>query len=290
MIAKAKSISHTRASMYYGWNQEKGASIIYKQNLIGMSPDELSKEFKFIQDLNNNCKRNTISFILSPTIEDGKKLTSNSLSEIVINFIYQMKLENNQAVAFVHKDKAHLHAHLYINRIGFDGNAYNDSFIGKKSQKAAEIVATKLGLTTVKQVIENKLNSEKEDINYVYKTHIETINNLKTKTFDLYCDAMKKNNISIVPTINSSKMIQGLRYKIGNKSFKGSEINKSMSIQNILLDIYQEGIDKLIIEKQPSILITNTPVLLNTILIENLRKNRKNNTKIKKNNPIKFRR
>ena len=63
-----------------------------------------------------------------------------------------MKLINHQSIAFVHEDKKHKHIHLYVNRIDFNGNAYNDSFIGKKTQKIAEIVALKLGLKTVKEV------------------------------------------------------------------------------------------------------------------------------------------
>jgi len=30
-------------------------------------------------------------------------------------------LKDRQAVAFVHRDKAHTHVHAYVNRIGFDG-------------------------------------------------------------------------------------------------------------------------------------------------------------------------
>ena len=72
-------------------------------------------------------------------------------------FIQEMKLKERQAIAFVHRDKEHTHVHLYVNRIGFDGKAYNDSFIGKQSQLAAERVAKQMGLTTVREVQQEKL-------------------------------------------------------------------------------------------------------------------------------------
>ena len=74
MIGKGKSISHTRASMAYGWNQEKDAKIVYSQNIIGETPKEVAEEFRFIQELNQNCEKNTLSFVISPTIDDGKSL------------------------------------------------------------------------------------------------------------------------------------------------------------------------------------------------------------------------
>ena len=138
MIGKGKSIAHTKASMAYGWNQEKDAEIILKEFLHGDSPAEITKEFKMLQDQNYHCTKNTLSFVISPTIEDGKKLNKKELQTITKCFMHEMKLGERQAIAFIHQDKNHKHIHLYVNRIDFKGAAYNDSFIGKRSQLAAE--------------------------------------------------------------------------------------------------------------------------------------------------------
>ena len=152
MIGKGKSISHTGASMEYGWNQEKDAEIVFQQHLYGESPKEITKEFKLLQGQNYNCRKNTLSFVISPTIKDGKKLTTSDLQKITEKFMKELKLGERQAIAFVHQDKDHKHINLYVNRIDFKGVAYNDSFIGKRSQLAAEKVAESMQLTTVKQV------------------------------------------------------------------------------------------------------------------------------------------
>ena len=34
MIGKGKAIAHTQASVAYGWNQEKGAEVVFKQELL----------------------------------------------------------------------------------------------------------------------------------------------------------------------------------------------------------------------------------------------------------------
>ena len=95
MIGKGKSISHTKASISYGWNNEKDAEIVFRQNLLGESPLELTNEFKLTHQLNHSCKKNTLSFVLSPTIEDGKKLTLKNLEEITASFMKEMNLVRN---------------------------------------------------------------------------------------------------------------------------------------------------------------------------------------------------
>ena len=146
MIGKGTSIAHTGTSIDYGWNQEKDAEIVFSQHLAGNSPQEITEEFRLIQEENTRCQKNTLSFILSPTQEDGRNLSKEQLGELTQKFIKEMQLKERQAIAFVHRDKAHTHVHLYVNRIGFDGKAYNDSFIGKRSQLAAENVAKEMGL------------------------------------------------------------------------------------------------------------------------------------------------
>jgi len=231
MVGLGKSISHTKASMEYGWNQEKDAEIVYKQNLIGENPNEITKEFKMIQSQNGNCTVNTLSFVLSPTIEDGKKLDDDDLTKITDEFIKDLNLgDDRQAIGFVHNDKNHKHIHLYINRIDFKGKAYNDSFIGKRAQKAAERVAIKLGLQTVKQVNEQKLENTKSIRNEIKLKHEFCLINIKPINFQDYVDKMKTLDVEVVPVISKKNQLQGFRYKYKNTNLKASEVSRDLSI------------------------------------------------------------
>jgi hypothetical protein len=233
MIGKGKSISHTKASMAYGWNQEKDAEIVLKEFLHGDSPAEITKEFKMLQDQNYHCTKNTLSFVISPTIEDGKQLNKDELQEITKRFMEEMKLGERQAIAFVHQDKDHKHIHLYVNRIDFKGAAYNDSFIGKQSQMAAERVAGSMGLTTVKQVQFEKQFNLKEIRTEMKRRHDLTMKQFKPKSFDDYIKAMETNKVKVMPTINNQNKLQGFRFEFQGHNLKGSEVHRNMSIGNI---------------------------------------------------------
>ena len=233
MIGKGKSISHTMASMSYGWNQEKDAEIVFKEFLHGDSPAEITKEFKMLQDQNYHCSKNTLSFVISPTIEDGKRLDKNELHAITKLFMHEMKLGERQAIAFVHQDKEHKHIHLYVNRIDFKGVAYNDSFIGKRSQMAAEKTAEHMGLTTVKQIQFEKEFNLIEIRTEIKRRHDLTMKQFQPKSFDAYVKVMEANGVKVIPTINKQNKLQGFRFEFDGHNLKGSEVHRNMSMGNI---------------------------------------------------------
>lgn len=233
MIGLGKSISHTGASMGYGWDQEKEAEVVYREYLSGDNPKEITEEFKIIQSQNHRCKKNTLSFVLSPTIEDGKELRQRELREITERFVKEMKLQQRQAIAFVHRDKGHVHIHLYVNRIGFDGNAYKDNFIGKRSQLAAERVARQLEMTTVREVQQQKLDRDKQIRAEIRQMHEKVIAEMKPKDFDQYIKNMKQQQVEVIPSINRQNQLQGFRFEYKGQNMKGSEVHRSMSMGRI---------------------------------------------------------
>jgi len=246
MIGMGKSISHTGASMGYGWNEEKDAKVIYREHLAGDNPKEITQEFKIIQSQNHRCKKNTLSFVLGPTIKDGQELKEKELKEITERFIKEMKLQEWQAIAFVHQDKSHRHIHLYVNRIGFDGKAYKDNYIGKRSQHAAEKVARQMGLTTVREVQQIKLNEIKNVRQEIKQIHEKVITEMNPKDFDQYLRYMKQNNVKVIPSINKSNQLQGFRFAYKDQNLKGSEVHRSMSMGRIAERI---GFDKNVAQK-----------------------------------------
>lgn len=228
MIGKGQSISRTQASIEYGWNQEKEAEVVLKEHLAGETPKQITDEFKIIQSQNDRCTKNTLSFVVSPTVKDGKNLNHKDLEGIAQRFIKEMNLKNHQAIGFVHKDKEHTHIHIYANRISLKGEVYKDSFIGKRSQIAADTVAKQLGLTRVREVQQQKLQELKWQ-----RTAIRHINNKvlekRPKSLDEYIKNMKARNVKVIPSINKSNQLQGFRFEFQGVNLKGSEVHRQMT-------------------------------------------------------------
>ena len=273
MIGKGKSIAHTGESMDYGWNQEKQAEVIYGQHLAGNDAKQVTDEFKIIQEQNTRCQKSTLSFVLSPAPEDGKGLTKEQLKELTQRFIEEMQLKERQAIAFVHRDKAHTHVHLYVNRIGFNGKAYNDSFIGKRSQLAAENVAKKMGLTTAREVhLEKELGSIQVR-HEIRNIHQRVMENQRPKTLDGYMKAMKAQKVEVIPSINRANKLQGFRLEYKGYNFKASEVHRSMSGGKILGQLSQnKGVGKSI-EASKSVRLLGKTLEMSTNLASSMVKN-----------------
>jgi hypothetical protein len=273
MIGKGKSIAHTGACMEYGWNQEKDAEVVFSQHLAGNNPQQVTEEFKLIQEENTRCQKNTLSFILSPTREDGRNLTKRQLGELTQRFIREMQLKENQAITFVHRDKAHTHVHLYVNRISFDGKAYNDSFIGKRSQLAAESVAKEMGLTTVKEV---QFEKEMESIHTrleIKNIHQRVMKEQKPRTLDDYMKAMKSQHVEVIPSINKANRLQGFRFEYQGHNFKASQVNRSMSGGKIMGQLLQnKGVGKSIVADK-SVQLFGKTLKMSTNLASSIAKN-----------------
>ncbi len=264
MIGKGKAVAHTGVSIAYGWDKEKDAEIVLNHHLAGDNAQEVTEEFKMVQDMNKRCHNNTLSFILSPTVEDGKKLNKEKLREMTERFLKEMQLKERQAIAFVHRDKAHTHVHLYVNRIGFDGKAYNDSFIGKRSQLAAERVAKEMGITTVNEVQMEKQLQSVVIRNEIRRIHERTLSNEKLKILDAYIKAMKAQKVAVVPSINKANRLQGFRFDYKGQSFKGSEVHRSMSGGRLLSGLSTDMNIQKRLEKVPSVNISGKALELSS--------------------------
>ncbi|MDT0689730.1 relaxase/mobilization nuclease domain-containing protein [Salegentibacter sp. F188] len=265
MIGKGHSISSTKVSISYGWNQEKEAEVVLKEHLAGDTPAEITEEFKIIQSQNERCHNNTLSFIVSPSIEDGRDLTKKDLEEIAKKFLKEMNLQNNQSIGFVHRDKAHTHIHIYTNRIGFDGKAYNDSFIGKRSQLAADNVAKELGLSRARGIQKERLQELKN-----LRQEIKIINDrvLKTrpKSMDEYMSKMKAHKVEVIPTVNKSNQLQGFSVEYKGVNLKASEVHRDMSGNRLIAQISQNRSLTRLKEAPKSLLIMNKTVQLSSNL------------------------
>jgi len=271
MIGKGHAISRTKVSISYGWNQEKEAEVVLKEYLAGDTPDEITEEFKIIQSQNQRCHNNTLSFIVSPTIEDGKDLSKKDLGEIARKFLKEMNLQNHQAIGFVHRDKAHTHIHIYANRIGFDGKAYNDSFIGKRSQIAADNVAKELGLKRVRDVQQEKAQGLK-GLRQEIKNINDRVLQSRPKSLDEYMKKMKDYKVKVIPTINKSNQLQGFRLEYKGVNLKASEVDRSMSGNRLIAEISQNRSPTRLKEAPKNLLVFNKPVQLSANLVTKINK------------------
>lgn len=238
MIAKGKSIRHLGASINYALSREKAT--VLDKNIVAETPQDVAKEFKYFQDINQRCERNSFSFVISPTVKDGQNLSEEQLRYINTEFLKKMKLDQHQYVAFVHQNTQHKHIHLYVNRIDYQGKAYNDRFISNRCANIAEGIAKEWGLGTAKQakmarMWERKIDSP--ELSDVQKLAHHTLKQKEVASVDGFVDAFNRSGtergLRAEAYRSKSGSFSGMRFYIGDKKFKASEVDRSLSKQKI---------------------------------------------------------
>ena len=234
MIGKAKSISHVSNAISYAKNK-KGAVEISRHNVAGETGQEIAQEFRVFQNLNARCERNSFSFVLSPTIPDGIKLTKSDFAKITDDFLGRMKLKGQQYISFLHSDRDHKHLHIFVNRIEFNGKAYKDNYISKKAQRMAESIARDWNLTTAKAVQQQKI----ERLSPLIKNATKKVLSQKPQDIFEYAEQMKSYGIQTHLKQASNGKVVGVKFQIGKESIKGSLVHRSFSAANLQKMILQ---------------------------------------------------
>jgi hypothetical protein len=158
MIGKAKSNKSLQATIAY--NEKENATLIYSNKLVGMSLADFQMQMEDLQKCYRGYARQlTIHAILSPAIEDGKRLTIPQWEKIAAQYLTNMNMQELQAIAFLHEDKEHKHLHLVINKVKEeDFKLFHDSYIGKKTQKAADSIAIDMKLVRAMEIRQMRIN------------------------------------------------------------------------------------------------------------------------------------
>ena len=239
MISKAKAIKGSAASIDYIMKEEKNAYELFRNDVIGNNGNEVLAEFREVQAMNEQCKNNTFSIVLSPNndvVHQPKKLL-----EFTKAHLKNLGLENNQCIAYVHRNTKATHIHIIANRINEKGKALDDSYIGFKAQNSAEKIAIENGLKTAKEVRQEKVIERdlEKDLNKELKADIlkkHNISVVQSRTFSDYIQKMKEKGCVIEPTINKGGKLQGFKIhdKVSGLNFKASEIHKNCGIKAMI--------------------------------------------------------
>lgn len=247
MIAKAKACKGGGALMNYVVNDEKGYEL--DRNLLsGTNSKELYEDLQVYTEQNQRAQNKLFSIVLSPAIEDGKKLTNNELKNILRDFMNSIGINPKEQpyIAFVHTEKDHKHIHVIASRVKDNGQLISDHHIGKKAQLSAHNIALENNLTSARSIMIEKIKSNEKIVqnnkgnfiplkNRMYQKHLQVMKS-NPLSYEDYKSRMFKLGILVQETINKQGQIQGHRLIdcITNKSFKASEIHRNMGLKNLI--------------------------------------------------------
>lgn len=230
MIGLGKATLGSSQAIDYVLNDKENgpAEELLRNGLSGEDGTEILQELRDIQSENTRCRNNTYSFVLSP--DSKRSFTSDELRVLTKEHLHNLGLDKHQYIAAIHRSTDQPHVHIICNRIGMDGKAHSDKYIGLKCQQSAEGIAKKHHLTLAKER-SHELTILENNRNLSLKSHIKTsfyasakdstsITQLQTR--------LQEKGILMKMEYNKQGKIKGMSFECRGVELNASQVDRSL--------------------------------------------------------------
>ncbi len=258
MIGKAGLGSYAKGILEYCYYEKKNLSeskrqqltakdvrgeLVYIQNLGidykhdgRLNIDYLSKQFVH----NRNHNKNLSKFIWHQTFSfpPEEKVSKETMWTICERFSEEFGFENNQLIAFIHRDTAHEHFHIVANRVSGNGKNTADHFNNyRRTGDFCRKIELELGLKITAEM--NLKRKEKalgidQDPKVVLQQQLPRILTA-SGNFNEFTRFMKKEGFSC----DIGRGLTFIQITTGQK-IKGSDVGREYSLQNVKKRLDQE--------------------------------------------------
>lgn len=260
MIGKVTSGSRPSGILHYCYYEKEKLSEAMKQKL---RPEDVRGEIVYIQNLSLNTLSdgrfdmdylaNQFSACASQnkglkkfvwhqsfSFPPGESPSVEQIQEIAVAFAKDFGFENNQLIAFQHKDTAHAHFHIVANRINHEGKtSADDGFNYWKTGSFCKKIELQMGLqvtSTMKSLDKERSKTPEKNISKEggeesvadrlrdsldwHLPNVQTIQELKTLLAKEGIQLYQKRGVSFMDKKTGSQI-------------KGSDLGRAYSLANL---------------------------------------------------------
>lgn len=190
-----------------------------------------------VSDFNLQCKLNpelekVVGHIaLNWSVHDKTKLSPQVMVERAREYMKKMQIQNTQYLIVLHRDREHPHLHIVYNRVDYEGKTISDKFQHRRNAKVCRELTLRHGYYLAPgkgQVNRQRLKGADKA---KYELHDAIRQALpKAKTWQDLESLLRGKGISIdYKYKRGTQQVQGISFRIGELSFKGSSIDRSLS-------------------------------------------------------------
>ena len=262
MIPKVVRGNGFRGVLDYALKKEKGHLI--GGNMLGLNPRELSAEFGFARQQNEN-KSNPV-WHTSLSLTPGERLTDDQWRSATNKFMKQMGFtESHPFTVIKHEDTDHSHVHIIASTISYEGKSFKDSYEKMKAGAVCSKIELEYDLNLVDRRRSHKKHLDKSVLSELEQRLGNTpeqgkenlilsknqrefekrtgIKSAERKAFEALNEVLKKGqNLKLedfvlklsskgvqtqVKRYQKSGKIQGLSFELEGYSFKASKLKRS---------------------------------------------------------------
>ncbi|OQP67803.1 hypothetical protein A4R26_32770 [Niastella populi] len=189
-----------------------------------------------------------------------EKPSDETLTTIAAQYLRRLGIIDTQYSIVKHTDRSHLHLHVVANMVDNNGNVIKDNFTGLRGKKVAQQLTQEYKLIPAikKDLALTNLENMNDHEVARYKIYMAIAENLRN--CNSINDLVTRLKLQGIDTQYKHKgqtqEIQGISFKTGKYSFKGSQIDRKYSfagLQKSLAEGIKENIDNVPDQKEEKI-------------------------------------
>lgn len=213
----------------------KDAKLLDSEGVLNTDTKAIINSFYMQSLMNPNLAKSVghISLAFSP--DDRERLTDHFMERLAKEYMQTMKIENTQYIIVRHSNTAHPHCHIVFNRINNDGKTISDKNDRYRNEKVCKQIKDKYNLTYGQG--KNQTNIQKlkgaEKAKYeIYKAIKASLH--LARNWQQFEHTLNIQGISIAYKYKGqTNEIQGVSFRKGEYSFKGSDVDRSFSYSKL---------------------------------------------------------
>ncbi|GAC1416496.1 MAG: hypothetical protein NVS1B13_00370 [Flavisolibacter sp.] len=195
----------------------------------------MAEDFELQQGLRPGKEKSVFHGILS--FYPGENPSDAKMVEIAKAYLDTSGIRDTQYSITKHTDKKHLHLHIIANLVNNKGEAISDSWLGARARRTSQELTIKHGLM---QAITKKIEltnlealSEYETTKYKIYQRIQDSLPACSNLEQLQDLLLKKGIHTLFKYKGLTQEVQGISFKMGNYSYKGSQVDREFSAKKL---------------------------------------------------------
>jgi hypothetical protein len=212
-----------------------GAEVLECEGVRGHDYRLMAEDFILQQQL--RPQKEKACFHCSLSFYPGEILSNETMAKIAKEYLEKLNITETQFAITKHTDRKHLHLHVVANMVNNNGKAITDSYLGLRGKKLAQQLTQQynltpalrknLALTNYQALRQSEVNKYK-----VYEAILDALPQCKTMQ-DLEKKLQQQGIETQYKYKGQTNERQGVSFKIGEYSFKGSKVDRKFSLSQL---------------------------------------------------------
>lgn len=214
---------------------DKDAKILASEGVLETDSKSIINSFYMQSLLNPNLSKCVGHIPLAFSPDDKERMTDHFMERLAKEYMKLMGIENTQYIIVRHNNTSHPHCHIVFNRVDNDGKTISDKNDQYRNEKVCKQLKDKYNLTYGQgkdKVNVQKLKGAEQTKYEIYHAIKDALP--KAKSWEQFEEALKQQGIAIEYKYKGqTDEVQGISFKKGEHSFKGSEIDRKFSYSKL---------------------------------------------------------